>query len=54
MLGTGKRSGSHAWRLELELLEFFPPLLQSYLESQTGRLSSMCPLLLQKLHKRQP
>ena len=44
MLGTSKRSASHAGRLELELLEFFPLLLQSYLESQIGRLPSMCPL----------
>ena len=54
MLGTSKHSASHAGRLELELLEFFPPLSQSYLESRIGRLPSMFPLLLQKLHKRQP
>jgi hypothetical protein len=53
MLGTSKRSVSHAWRLELELLEFFPLLLQSCLELQIGRLRSMYPLL-QKLSKRQP
>jgi hypothetical protein len=40
-----------AGRLELGLLEFFLPLLQSCLESQTGQLPSMCRLLLQKLHK---
>jgi hypothetical protein len=48
---TSKRSASPAGRLELGLLESFLPLLQSYLESQTGQLPSMCRLLQQKLHK---
>jgi len=44
------------WAIGVGILSaavILPQLLQSCLDSQTGRLPSMCPLLLQKLQKSQ-